>query len=253
MKQYVSSARKGNRSPSAGWNDLSQTMTAPIPGRKAPPTLQHGTGKKIAIIGSGPAGLTCAGDLIREGHEVTLFEALHEYGGVLVYGIPEFRLPKAIVKEEVGKLKEMGVDFQKNFIVGITETIDELFEEGYHAVFVGVGAGLPHMLNIPGENLIGVYSSNELLTRVNLMKAYRFPEYDTPVLDCKDKDVGVFGGGNTAMDSVRTARRLGARNAYIIYRRSEVELPARLEEYPPCQGGRNPIPLPQQSSGIHWG
>ena len=201
------------------------------PRERVSSTPPDGTGKKIAIIGSGPAGLTCAGDLIREGHEVTLFEALHEYGGVLVYGIPEFRLPKAIVKGEVGKLNELGVDFQKNFIVGITETIDELFEEGYHAVFIGVGAGLPHMLNIPGENLIGIYSSNEFLTRVNLMKAYRFPEYDTPVLDCKDKDVGVFGGGNTAMDSVRTARRLGARNAYIIYRRSEAELPARLEEY----------------------
>ena len=206
--------------------DYARTHSRERGSLNAPPR----TGKKVAIIGSGPAGLTCAGDLIREGHEVTLFEALHEYGGVLVYGIPEFRLPKAIVKEEVGKLQEMGVDFQKNFIVGITETIDELFEEGYHAVFVGVGAGLPHMLNIPGENLIGVLSSNEWLTRVNLMKAYRFPEYDTPVLDCKGKDVAVFGGGNTAMDSVRTARRLGARNAYIIYRRSEVEMPARLEE-----------------------
>jgi glutamate synthase (NADPH) small chain len=188
------------------------------------------TGKKVAIVGSGPSGLTCAGDLIRKGHDVTIFEALHEFGGVLVYGIPEFRLPKKIVNEEVLALEKLGVKFVRDFVVGFTETIDELFEEGFDAVFIGVGAGLPHFLNIPGENSIGILSSNEFLTRVNLMKAFRFPEYDTPVISCQDKNVAVFGGGNTAMDSVRTSLRLGAKNAYIIYRRSENELPARAEE-----------------------
>lgn len=195
------------------------------------PELKPKTGKKVAIVGSGPAGLSCAGDLIQMGHDVTVFEALHEIGGVLVYGIPEFRLPKEIVKAEVEALKKLGVDFQTNSVIGFTDTIDELLQGGYDAVFIAVGAGLPYFLNIPGENLNGVYSSNEFLTRVNLMKAYKFPEYDTPVFHCKDKNVAVFGGGNTAMDAVRTAKRLGARNAYIIYRRSEVELPARKEEY----------------------
>ncbi|MGE5354459.1 MAG: NADPH-dependent glutamate synthase [Acidobacteriota bacterium] len=195
-----------------------------------PPQVKPKTGKKIGIIGSGPAGLSCAGDLIQMGHDVTVFEALHELGGVLVYGIPQFRLPKEIVKAEVESLKKLGVDFQTNAVVGFTDTIDELLENGYDAIFIAVGAGLPYFLNIPGENLNGVYSSNEFLTRVNLMKAYRFPEYDTPVFNCRDKNVAVFGGGNTAMDAVRTAKRLGAKKAYIIYRRSEVELPARKEE-----------------------
>ncbi len=194
------------------------------------PELKPKTGKKVAIVGSGPAGLSCAGDLIQRGHDVTVFEALHELGGVLVYGIPEFRLPKEIVKAEVDALSKLGVDFQTNAIIGFTDTIDELLANGYDAVFIAVGAGLPYFLNIPGENLNGVYSSNEFLTRVNLMKAYRFPDFDTPVFDCKDKNVAVFGGGNTAMDAVRTSKRLGAKNAYIIYRRSEVELPARKEE-----------------------
>ncbi len=194
------------------------------------PVLKPKTGKKIAIIGSGPAGLSCAGDLIQMGHDVTVFEALHELGGVLIYGIPEFRLPKEIVKIEIESLKKLGVDFQTNAVIGFTDTIDELMSNGYDAVFIAVGAGLPYFLKISGENLNGVYSANEFLTRVNLMKAYRFPEFDTPVFNCKDKNIAVFGGGNTAMDAVRTSKRLGAKNAYIIYRRSDVEMPARKEE-----------------------
>ena len=194
------------------------------------PELKPKTGKRVAIVGSGPAGLSCAGDLIQMGHDVTVFEALHELGGVLIYGIPEFRLPKSIVKAEIDSLKAIGVEFKTNSVIGFTDTIDELLATGYDSVFIAVGAGLPYFLNIPGENLNGVYSSNEFLTRVNLMKAYRFPEYDTPVFNCKDKNVAVFGGGNTAMDAVRTSKRLGAKNSYIIYRRSDVEMPARKEE-----------------------
>jgi glutamate synthase (NADPH) small chain len=194
------------------------------------PSLKPKTGKKVAIVGSGPAGLSCAGDLIQMGHDVTVFEALHELGGVLIYGIPEFRLPKSIVKTEIDSLKKLGVEFVTNAVIGLTDTVDELMQNGYDAVFIAVGAGLPYFLNIPGENLNGVYSSNEFLTRVNLMKAYRFPEFDTPVFNCKDKNIAVFGGGNTAMDTVRISKRLGAKNAYIIYRRSDVEMPARAEE-----------------------
>jgi glutamate synthase (NADPH/NADH) small chain len=194
------------------------------------PEFKPKTGKKVAIIGSGPSGLSCAGDLIQMGHDVTVFEALHELGGVLVYGIPEFRLPKEIVKSEIQSLKTLGVDFQTNAVIGFTDTIDELMQNGYSAVFIAVGAGLPYFLNIDGENLNGVYSSNEFLTRVNLMKAYKFPESDTPVFNIKEKNVAVFGGGNTAMDAVRTSKRLGAKNAYIVYRRSDVEMPARKEE-----------------------
>ncbi|MBM3892247.1 MAG: dihydropyrimidine dehydrogenase, partial [Verrucomicrobia bacterium] len=194
--------------------------------KNAPPT-----GKRVAIVGSGPAALSAAGDLVQFGHAVTVLEALHEIGGVLTYGIPEFRLPKQIVRDEVDNLRKMGVVFQTNVVVGRTVTVDELFNEmGFHAVFIATGAGLPNFLNIPGEQLCGVYSANEFLTRVNLMKAYRFPEYDQPIYDCKDKDVAVIGGGNTALDGIRTAVRLGARNAYLIYRRSEKEMPARVEE-----------------------
>jgi glutamate synthase (NADPH/NADH) small chain len=189
------------------------------------------TGRRIAVIGSGPAGLSCAGDLARMGHEVTVFEAFHEFGGVLGYGIPEFRLPKAIVREEVQALKSLGVIFRPNTVISLAYTIDELLEEeGFDAVFIGVGAGLPYFMNIPGENLVGVYSANEFLMRVNLMKAYRFPEYDTPIIKCKGKNVAVIGGGNTALDSVRVALRLGARKAAIFYRRTEKEMPARIEE-----------------------
>jgi glutamate synthase (NADPH/NADH) small chain len=194
------------------------------------PELKPKTGKKVAVVGSGPAGLSCAGDLIQMGHDVTVFEALHDLGGVLIYGIPEFRLPKSIVKAEIDSLKALGVEFKTNSVIGFTDTVDELLANGYDSVFIAVGAGLPYFLNIPGENLNGVYSSNEFLTRVNLMKAYRFPEFDTPVFNCKDKNIAVFGGGNTAMDAIRTSKRLGAKNAFIIYRRSDVEMPAREEE-----------------------
>ncbi len=195
------------------------------------PTNAPSTGKRVAIIGSGPAGLSAAGDLIQKGHGVRVFEALHELGGVLVYGIPEFRLPKEIVRQDIDVLRKMGVEFETNVVVGKTVTVDELLgEEGYSAVFVATGAGLPRFLGVPGEHLNGVYSANEFLTRVNLMRAYRFPEFDQPVYDCRGKDVVVVGGGNTAMDAVRTALRLGARTAALVYRRGEAEMPARKEE-----------------------
>ncbi len=184
-------------------------------------------GIKVASVGSGPAGLAFAGDMAKMGYDVTVFEALHEIGGVLKYGIPEFRLPNEIVDVEIDILKKMGVKFIRNFIVGKTASIDDLTKEGYTAFMVGSGAGLPNFMNIPGENLIGIYSSNEYLTRVNLMKA-AYPDYDTPVIS--GKSVAVIGGGNTAMDSVRTAKRLGAERAMIIYRRSIEEMPARDEE-----------------------
>lgn len=192
------------------------------------PKVAPSTGKKIAVVGAGPAGLTIAGDLVKVGHEVTIFEALHKSGGVLIYGIPEFRLPKAIVDAEVNYLEKMGVKIVTDAVIGRLKTVDDLFDEGFHAVFLGVGAGAPVFMSIPGENLSGIYSANEYLTRSNLMKAYRFPEFDTPI--AKGKNVAVIGGGNVAMDSVRTALRLGADNGYIIYRRSKVEMPARIEE-----------------------
>ena len=186
-------------------------------------------GKKVACIGSGPAGVSCAGELAKQGYDVTIFEAFHKAGGVLVYGIPEFRLPKSIVQAEIEKLEQLGVKIETNVIVGRTVTIAQLLkEEGFNAIFIANGAGLPVFMNVPGENLKGVYSANEYLTRVNLMGAYRFPEYDTPVI--RGKRVCVVGGGNVAMDAVRTAKRLGAEEAIIVYRRSRTEMPARVEE-----------------------
>lgn len=192
-----------------------------------PPKLQP-TGKKIAVVGSGPAGLTVAGDLVAKGHDVTVFEAFHKAGGVLVYGIPEFRLPKDIVLDEVSFIERMGAKIECNQVVGKSITLDEIFEQGFDAIFIGVGAGLPRFMNIPGEDLIGIYSANEYLTRVNLMKAYRYPEYDTPV--ARGKNVIVLGAGNVAMDSARTAMRLGAESVNVVYRRSREEMPARVAE-----------------------
>lgn len=198
-----------------------------VRGIKAPAKVKP-IGKKVAIVGAGPAGLTCAGDLAKMGYEVTIFEALHDTGGVLRYGIPEFRLPNKIIDTEVNYIKQLGVGIQCNVVVGMTLTIDDLFDDDYEAIFLGTGAGLPRFMNIPGENLNGIYSANEFLTRNNLMRGYLFPEYDTPIW--VGKKAAIIGGGNVAMDSVRTSLRLGAEEAYIIYRRSEVELPARIEE-----------------------
>ncbi|HUH64987.1 MAG TPA: NADPH-dependent glutamate synthase [Syntrophales bacterium] len=191
------------------------------------PDLPPPTGKKVAIIGAGPAGLTVAGDLVKLGHKITIFEALQETGGVLVYGIPEFRLPKEIVKYEVDYLRKLGVEIFTDYVVGKARTVDELFKDGYDAIFIGTGAGLPMFMGIPGENLVGVYSANEYLTRSNLMKAFRFPEYGTAPI--RSKRVVTVGGGNVAMDSARTALRLGA-ESIIVYRRSRTEMPARAEE-----------------------
>ncbi|MBD3345321.1 MAG: NADPH-dependent glutamate synthase [Chitinivibrionales bacterium] len=197
-------------------------------GKMSTPECKASRGKKVAVVGSGPAGLTAAGELVKEGFDVTIFEALHEAGGVLMYGIPEFRLPKEIVQQEISMLEKAGVKIQKNFIVGKTATIDELFnEDGFDAVFVGSGAGLPSFMRIKGENGIGVYSANEYLTRSNLMKAYK-PESQTPII--RGKRVVTVGGGNVAMDSARTALRLGADESIIVYRRSEAEMPARAAE-----------------------
>ena len=192
------------------------------------PPKQDPTGKKVAVVGSGPSGLTVAGDLIVKGHDVTILEAFHKPGGVLVYGIPEFRLPKEIVAQEVHFLERLGAKVECNAVVGRTVSLDELFEEGYDAVYIGVGAGLPRFMSIPGENLIGILSANEYLTRANLMKAYKFPEYDTPIP--RGKDVVVLGAGNVAMDSARTAMRLGADRVRVVYRRSREEMPARAAE-----------------------
>lgn len=191
-----------------------------------PPKLPS-TGKHVAVVGSGPGGLTVAGDLVKLGHEVVIFEALHKAGGVLVYGIPEFRMPKKIVQREVDYLLKLGVKLETSFVVGKTKTIDELLKE-FDAIYLGTGAGLPWFMNIPGENYNGIYSANEYLTRSNLMKAYLFPEYDTPIV--RGKKVTVIGGGNVAMDAARTGLRLGADEVRIVYRRSEKEMPARIEE-----------------------
>ncbi len=202
----------------ADWHNSHCTSSLVIP---------KSNGHKVAVVGSGPSGLTCAGDLAKKGYEVTVFEALHLAGGVLVYGIPEFRLPKAIVQKEVDTLKKLGVKLETNMVIGKTLTVDELFDMGYESVFIGSGAGLPNFMGIPGEGLNGVYSANEFLTRSNLMKAYE-EESSTPIL--RAKNVAVVGGGNVAMDAARTALRLGAENVYIVYRRSLEELPARREE-----------------------
>ena len=201
---------------------------ANMPAKDSTPPRPKPTGKKVAVVGSGPAGLTAAADLARLGHGVTIFEALHVAGGVLMYGIPEFRLPKEIVQAEVEFVASLGAKVELDSVVGKLATLDEILDKGYDAVFLGTGAGLPMFLNIDGENLNGIYSANEFLTRVNLMKAYKFPEYDTPVKI--GKKVAVIGGGNVAMDSARCALRLGADDVYIIYRRSEAEMPARREE-----------------------
>jgi glutamate synthase (NADPH/NADH) small chain len=201
---------------------------ANMPAKDSTPPCPRPTGRKVAVVGSGPAGLTAAADLARLGHGVTIFEALHVAGGVLMYGIPEFRLPKEIVQAEVDFVASLGVDIKLDSVVGKLATLDEILAQGYDAVFLGTGAGLPMFLNIDGENLNGIYSANEFLTRVNLMKAYLFPDYDTPVK--VGKKVAVIGGGNVAMDSARCALRLGADDVYIIYRRSEAEMPARREE-----------------------
>lgn len=205
----------------ADWERENGWLETEMPPRRA---------EKVAVIGAGPSGLTCAGDLAALGYQVTVFEALHAAGGVLMYGIPEFRLPKEIVQADVARLEAMGVEFRYNVLVGRTMTIDDLMGPmGYSAVFIGTGAGLPKFMNIPGENLSGVFSANEFLTRVNLLRAYRFPEYDTPLH--LGERVAVIGAGNTAMDSVRTALRVGAKEAMIVYRRTEHEMSARKEEY----------------------
>lgn len=192
------------------------------------PEIDPLTGKKVAIIGSGPAGITVAGDLVKHGHDITMFEALHEAGGVLTYGIPEFRLPKNVVRREIDYTRKLGVKLITNYVVGKTKSLAELLKD-FDAVFIGTGAGLPWFMNIPGENLNGIYSANEYLTRMNLMGGYQYPKSSTPI--AKHKNVATVGGGNVAMDCARTAARLGAENSYIVYRRSQKELPARFEEF----------------------
>jgi len=204
----------------ADWQRRMRYPDAPLEARP--------TGKRVAVVGSGPAGLTCAADLARSGHQVSVFEALHVPGGVLVYGIPEFRLPKQIVQEEVDYVRSLGVDIRLDMVGGQTFTLDELLASGYHAIFLGTGAGLPQFLGVPGEDLIGIYSANEFLVRINLMKAYLFPEYDPPVT--RGERVAVIGGGNVAMDAARCALRLGAKEVVLLYRRTEAEMPARREE-----------------------
>lgn len=212
--------------------EKARALTTPnLPTPSALPPSATSTGRRVAIVGSGPAGLSAAGDLVRAGHAVTVFEALHEPGGVLMYGIPEFRLPKEVVRREIDRMRRTGVQFETNVVIGKTITIDELLgEEGFDAVFIATGAGLPKFLGVPGEHLVGVYSANEFLTRVNLLHADQFPLYDEPIYDCRDKVVAVIGGGNTAIDAVRTAVRLGARRAMLVYRRTEADMPARVEE-----------------------
>ena len=228
-KQCESKCVRGIKGESVGIGRLERFVADYHMAKEDKPavTVPESNGHRIAVIGSGPAGLTCAGDLRKMGYDVTIFEAFHKAGGVLVYGIPQFRLPKEIVAAEIENLKAMGVQIVTNAIIGKSLTVDELFEDGYEAVFIGSGAGLPQFLHIPGENLLGVYSANEFLTRVNLMKAYR-DDYDTPIK--KFNRVAIVGGGNVAMDAARVAKRLGAEHVYITYRRGKEELPARKEE-----------------------
>ena len=220
---------RGKKGEPVGIGRLERFVADWYMANRKPKTIQvEKNNKKVAIIGAGPSGLTCAGDLAKMGYEVTVFEAFHTPGGVLVYGIPEFRLPKALVNKEIDTIRSLGVEIKTNMVIGRVLTLDELKEEGFGAIFIGTGAGLPSFMGIPGENFNGVYSANEFLTRINLMKAYKFPECDTPVKT--GNSVAVVGGGNVAMDAARSAKRLGAENVYIVYRRSEAEMPARLEE-----------------------
>ena len=214
----------------AGYRISATSTTETLADRETSADRQYSEDKKakVAVVGSGPAGLTCAADLAKMGYKVTIFESLHLPGGVLMYGIPEFRLPKAIVEHEIDYIKSLGVEIKYNMVIAKTKTIQDLFDEGYKAIFIGTGAGLPQFLGIPGENLKEIYSANEFLTRVNLMKAYKFPEYDTPIKI--GRKVAVIGAGNVAMDSARVSLRLGAEEVHIVYRRSEKEMPARLEE-----------------------
>ncbi len=228
-KQCESKCVRGIKGESVGIGRLERFVADwhMAKGDKSAPSVPASNGHRVAVIGSGPAGLTCAGDLRKLGYDVTIYEAFHKSGGVLVYGIPQFRLPKEIVAAEIANLEKMGVKIVNNAVIGKSLTVDELFEDGYEAVFIGSGAGLPQFLHIPGENLLGVYSANELLTRTNLMKAYR-DDYDTPIK--KFGRVAVVGAGNVAMDAARVSKRLGAEHVYIVYRRGADELPARKEE-----------------------
>ncbi len=228
-KQCESKCVRGIKGESVGIGRLERFVADwhMAKGDKSAPAVPESNGHRVAVIGSGPAGLTCAGDLRKLGYDVTIYEAFHKSGGVLVYGIPQFRLPKEIVAAEIENLEKMGVKIVNNAVIGKSLTVDELFEDGYEAVFIGSGAGLPQFLHIPGENLLGVYSANELLTRTNLMKAYR-DDYDTPIK--KFGRVAVVGAGNVAMDAARVSKRLGAEHVYIVYRRGADELPARKEE-----------------------
>ena len=230
LERFVADWGSGIRDQGSGVSDRVGNPLTPDTRPLTPPAVAPPTGMKVAVIGSGPGGIVAAADTRRAGHEVTIFEAFHKPGGVMVYGIPEFRLPKAIVKEEIETLRKMGVKIVTNFIVGRTRTIEQLMkEDGFDTVYIGVGAGLPSFMNIEGESLVGVYSANEYLTRANLMKAYQFGSgADTPI--ARSKTVAVVGGGNVAMDSARTAVRLGAEKVYLIYRRTEKEMPARVEE-----------------------
>ena len=251
-KQCESKCVRGIKGESVGIGRLERFVADwhMAKGDKSAPAVPASNGHRVAVIGSGPAGLTCAGDLRKLGYDVTIYEAFHKSGGVLVYGIPQFRLPKEIVAAEIENLEKMGVKIVNNAVIGKSLTVDELFEDGYEAVFIGSGAGLPQFLHIPGENLLGVYSANELLTRTNLMKAYR-DDYDTPIK--KFGRVAVVGAGNVAMDAARVAKRLGAEHVYIVYRRGADELPARKEEVEHAESEGIEFKLLNNPCAIHGG